>query len=115
MRRAEADIDRNVENLSAGCVNQLSLRRSELIVQTAQHALSGSTVVVLHELGRNTRSRERLRAESLGKESAIVAKYFRLENEHTGKGSAADVHGLLVEKRGQILAIAARAQFFREG
>ena len=56
--RIAADVDRDVEDLSAETTNELSLGLLDLVMQTAYHVLMGEGLIVLNEGSQNTESRQ---------------------------------------------------------
>jgi hypothetical protein len=55
----------------------------DLVMQPAQHAARRARMIVLHELGVDTRRlRERLAVVALEKEAALVAEHLRLDQQH---------------------------------
>lgn len=80
-----ADIDCVVDHTSAHAPNEFALSvRRQLIVQAAQHAVRRFTLVVLHEGDVQPRlTGELLGVVTLEKVSALVAKYFWLDDENS--------------------------------
>src|SRR5580765_2872374 len=93
-RRSATDIDRDVENLARGDANQFPLRLTHLIVKTAQDALFGARMVVLHELHPDSGALEFLLVPAFEEEAAGVAEHLRLEEKEPGESGRRDFHAL---------------------
>src|SRR6266508_5508970 len=85
IRRAFADIDRDVVNLSRGHADQLALCLWLLKVQPAQHALAGDRVVDLPDVQIEPSLTIVRRVPLLGKKAALIGKGLGLDDENAVK------------------------------
>src|SRR5262249_16221140 len=91
-RTADAHIDGDVAHRAAQHGHELSLRFGMLKVQAAQRAAHRARQVVLHEWLCETRFGVALRLKRLQKETARIAKYSWLDDQHARNVSLDDVH-----------------------
>ena len=92
-RRAAADIDRHIKHLTGRYANQLSLRLLDLVMQATQHIARRFRVIVLHEVnGKPRRFVKGILVKALEKEATLIAKNFRLDEQHIGDGTGTDLH-----------------------
>jgi len=85
VRRAEADVHGDIENLTPRDPAELGLRVAKLIMQPAQHPARGMGMIVLHERLANSRLGESVLAVGLHEEAARIFEDPRLDEEYSGK------------------------------
>src|ERR1700731_799770 len=93
-RRAAAQIDDHVEDATGGDAYQLALGALGLKVQPAQGPLRRPAVIVLHEDLVYAGGGEFLLLPRLEKESAGIAEYLRLDQNHISNGCVLKFHGI---------------------
>ena len=92
-RRALPDVDRHVPDRAVDHVHQLRLRtRRRLPVESAHHALRGERLVVLHEVGGNSRLLVALGVIGFAEPSAGIAEAVRLDDLHIRNRSLNNFH-----------------------
>jgi hypothetical protein len=98
MRRGTAQIHCHVEHRAAHHPHQLALRRVELVMQPAQHALRRARMVVLHEIQVQPQCGEGLAVPAFHEEAARVAEHPGFDQEDAGESAFDDVHSLVSGK-----------------
>src|SRR6266571_1843782 len=91
VRRAPADIHRDVKNGSTDSPQQLSLGPQQLIMQPADRPARRARMVVLDER-RNAGAPITVRMVGLEEETARVSEHSRLDDHDAGKLRGDDVH-----------------------
>ena len=91
-RRRPAQIHSDIVDGAATDAHELALRLPHLIVQAAQHPLRRMTVIVLHELDRDTRVAQRAAIPRLEEVAAIVAEHARLDQHDIGNARRNEIH-----------------------
>ena len=81
VRRAPAQIDRDIEYFARDNPDQLALRGLQLIVQAAKHALSRAAVILLNELEVYIRAFEMASMPGFEEKPAVVLKNARLDDD----------------------------------
>ncbi|MNN52795.1 hypothetical protein D3C81_1675140 [compost metagenome] len=81
-RRFRIDIHGDVVHRATTHADQLALRAGALEMQSAQHAARRSGVVILNERQINTSVAVALDMEALKEESASIAEYLWLDDQH---------------------------------
>ena len=91
--RATADVHGHVEDGAFHHADKLALRLLDLIVQTAQHALGGMGLVVLHEFHVRTRHLvEDLLVVAFVEIATAVAEHLRFDQENVRQGGIDTLH-----------------------
>src|SRR5690349_19733593 len=92
--RAVAHVDGDIEDDTAYYSYKLSLWLLLLIVQAAQHPPGRSGVIILPENGGQPMLDELPFVECFEKESTLVGKDLRLDEEHAGQIRFFDLHSV---------------------
>ena len=82
VRRADANIHRDVEHFALHHAAQLGLRIAELVVQAAQHPARRARMIVLHELVLDAGARQHVLAIGFHEEAARVLVDSRLHHQY---------------------------------
>ena len=72
--RVAAEIDGYIPNVAGEDADELPLRLAELVVKSAEDALSGKGLIVLNELTRESGGREGTLVENFREPTATIAK-----------------------------------------
>jgi N-acetylglucosaminyl-diphospho-decaprenol L-rhamnosyltransferase len=86
MRRANADVHRDVEHFTLRHTAQFGLRMAKLVVQSTQNPARGVGVIVLDKGIVNAGCCQGIGAVTLKEESARVFEDTRFDQEYSGKG-----------------------------
>src|SRR5207245_9875925 len=92
IRRAAADVRRDIEDLAGDDADELALRPADLIMQPAQHAPPRARVIVLDEARADSRALELPLVPALIEEPARVAENAGLDEQHFRESGRRSLH-----------------------
>jgi len=81
-RRAPANVHRYVPHFSGDDAHQLGLARLRLIVETAQRAIDGTGMVILHKIVDDAGCGEPLPIPRFQEEASPILEHLRLDDAH---------------------------------